>query len=98
MRLLWGLDCYIEAAESVKWGLMVNQTISGADIMGIKVANATMRPGGRDGAAQAVTAYLAYPGRRTVVAVSIQSRHQGRSRGRAWLLPADCTRLQFGSL
>ena len=43
--------------------------------MGIKVANATIRPGGRDGVAQAVTARLAYPGRRTVVAVSIQGRH-----------------------
>ena len=66
--------------------------------MGIKVANATMRPGGQDGAAQAVTARLACPGRRTVAAVSIQGRRHGAPPGRRWLLPAECSGLLFGTL
>ena len=66
--------------------------------MGIEVANATMRPGGQDGAVQTVAVWLAYPGRRTVAAVSIQGRHQGAPPGRRWLLPAECIRLQFGSV
>ena len=53
--------------------------------------------GGPDGAVQAGAAYPAFRERRTVAAVSIQGGRSERRRGRAWLLPAECSGYSLGA-